>query len=261
MSTEATDAEWTAHFVASLGLELWSEDGVTHGRANLLPEMWAVGTESPRMGVLATMVDIVAGCPSGGALNPTVDLRLTLLARPPSRGTVLLRCQPVKVGRRLFVGETILHTGNPDRPFARSTCTFMNQRIGDWEPTFGRPAPGPLGFPSFDELLRPRRAAPGVLEMDAHASVSNGPGGTVQGGAQALLAELAGAHALDALAAGLSAVDLEIRFLNRVRADTVVAAAEVLGGNLDTVAVRVPIHDADADRRIVSLVSLGFQRL
>jgi acyl-coenzyme A thioesterase PaaI-like protein len=59
----------------------------------------------------------------------------------------------------------------------------------------------------------------------------------------------------------LSVVDLEIRFLNRVRADTVVAAAEVLGGNLDTVAVRVPIHDADADRRIVSLVSLGFQRL
>jgi hypothetical protein len=37
------DTEWSAHFVAALGIELWPEDGITHGRAELRPEMWADG--------------------------------------------------------------------------------------------------------------------------------------------------------------------------------------------------------------------------
>jgi acyl-coenzyme A thioesterase PaaI-like protein len=253
VSDEAGDVAWTEHFIGALGVELWHQDGLTHGRAELRPEMLAPGTALPRLGVLATMVDIVAGCPQIGMLNPTVDLRVLLVARPPSSGTILLRCDPVKIGRRLFVGETILHTGDPDRPFARSTCTFMNQKIAETGTMFGAGPAGPLGVPSFDEILRARTVARGVLEMDAHGSVSNGPGGTIQGGAQALLGELAAVQALGDRGI-FTAVDLEIRFLNRVRSESVVATADVLDDEGIGTFARVGIRDADADARLVSLV-------
>jgi hypothetical protein len=94
-AADAADADWSASFVGALGLELWVEDGMTHGRALLRPEMWAPGTDVPRLGVLATMVDIVVGTQPDGPLNPTVDLRITLLERPPSAGEVYLVCRPV----------------------------------------------------------------------------------------------------------------------------------------------------------------------
>ena len=78
------------------------------------------------MGVLATLVDMVAGSPAHAVINPTVDLRVSLLDRAPSSGVIELVCHPVKIGQRLFVGETLLHTGDVDRPFARSLCTFIN---------------------------------------------------------------------------------------------------------------------------------------
>src|SRR5262245_5352286 len=95
-AADAADAEWSAHIVGALGLELWAADGLTHGRAMLRPEMWAPGTEVPRLGVLATMVDVVIGSLPGGALNPTVDLRIALLDRPPSEGEIGLVCHPLK---------------------------------------------------------------------------------------------------------------------------------------------------------------------
>jgi acyl-coenzyme A thioesterase PaaI-like protein len=258
--TPDADEEWSAHFVSALGIELWPEGGITHGRAELRPEMWAPGTDVPRLGVLATMVDMVVGSPPTGAINPTVDLRVTLLARPPAEGTVLLECRPVKVGRRLFVGETLLHTGDADHAFARSTATFMNEPIPDATAMF-RPLPGTrLAAPSFDEILNTRILAPGLMEMDAHPRVSNGPGGTIQGGAQALLGEIAAEHALEPRGR-FAAVDLDIRYLNRVRTESVVATAQVLPGELEHVTVRVPITGNGDDERIVSLVSVACREL
>jgi acyl-coenzyme A thioesterase PaaI-like protein len=254
------DAESPAHFVAALGMEVWHEDGIAHGRAELRPEMWIPGTELPRLGVLATMADVVGGSPPGGLINPTVDLRVTLLSRPPSRGSIMLLCRPVKVGRRLFVGEVILHSGDAERPFARSTVTFMNQPMGNSPISFGPRELEPMAVTSFDELLAARFPAAGIVEMDAHPALSNGEGGTIQGGVQALLGEIAGEHALQHRGR-FHAVDLEIRYLNRVRGETVTASAEVLDGDLADVCVRVPINDPAAGGRIVSLVSLMCREL
>lgn len=250
------DEEWSAHFVGALGIELWEDGGITHGRAPLRPEMWAPGTDVVRLGVLATMVDMVVGSPPTGAINPTVDLRVTMLSRPPAEGSVHLACVPAKVGRRLYVGETILHAGDPDRPFARSIATFMNQPIPGATTMFGFRDRPPLTARSFDEILNSRVRAPGVVEMDAHPKVSNGPGGTIQGGAQALLGEVAAEHALEPRG-HFAAVDLDIRYLNRVRTDSVVAAATVLPGELEHVTVRVPITGVGDGGRIVSLVSVA----
>lgn len=248
------DEEWGAHFIAALGLELWLEDGITHGKAELRPEMWAPGTRMPRIGVLATMVDVVAGSLPTGPVNPTVDLRISLLSLPPSEGTVLMACRPLKLGRRLYVGETALHTGDPQRPFARALTTFMNEPIPGLVP-FAHRASSPIAASSFDHLLDARVVAPGTVEMDGHPSVSNGFHGTIQGGAQSLLAEIAAEHALEPMGSFLP-VDLDVRFINRMRTESAVATAEVLSGDLSGVRTRVPIAESGDGGRIVSLVSI-----
>ena len=182
-------------FVGGLGISLWTEGDLALARAEIQPEYFKPGTDRIRLGVLATLVDMVAGSPAHAIINPTVDLRVTLLAPAPTQGAIELVCHPVKSGRLLFIGETLLHTGDPSRPFARSVCTFMNKPL-DAERTAIFPV-GQLGHDSYDDSLQIRETAPGVYEMDNHDVVRNGANGTVQGGAQALLAELTGERALD----------------------------------------------------------------
>jgi acyl-coenzyme A thioesterase PaaI-like protein len=246
------DAE-PVSYVGALALDLTFDDGITRGRAELQPEMLAPGTDRPRLGVLATLVDMVAGFLPTGPINPTVDLRVSLIDHPPSTGTIFLECHPAKIGRRLFVGETILHTGDVERPFARSTVTFMNQPMVH-EAAFNAPPAVAIGAASFDDLLRPRERDARTIEMDPHPWVSNGAAGTIQGGAQALLAEIAAERAL--LPRKLSTVDLDIRFLNRMRSGPVAATAEIAPGDVDDAFVRVAITDVGDDDRLVSVVTL-----
>ena len=193
--------------------------------AEVQPEFFAPGTDRVRMGVLATLVDMVAGSPAHSIINPTVDLRVSLLAPAPTSGAIELVTYPVKSGRLLFIGETLLHTGDLARPFARSVCTFMNKPL-DSERTGIFPV-GQLGADHYDASLQLREPEPGLFEMDNHEIVRNGANGTVQGGAQALLAELAGERALElgGVAVDHEAVDLEIRYLNRVKEGPVRARA------------------------------------
>jgi acyl-coenzyme A thioesterase PaaI-like protein len=256
---DLADRDWTNHFVGSMAVALWAEGGITHGKAVLRAEMWQPGTEIPRLGILATFVDLVAGMRPTGAINPTVDLRITLVSRPPSVGNVYTACEPVKDGRRLFVGELHLHTGDPATPFAHATVTFMNQLIPGVPFTTFEDRVGPLGT-TFDDLLEARFPMPGTVEMDAHPAVSNGPGGTIQGGVQSVLAQIAAERALEHRGR-FSAVDLHIQFLNRVRTQSVTATAQVLPDAFDQVLVRVPIVEAGADGRIVSLVTVVCREL
>lgn len=254
-ATEVADTRWTESIIGAIGLELWVDDGRTHGRARLRPEMWAPGTEVPRLGVLATMTDVVVGMLPTGPVNPTVDLRLTLLARPPSVGDIQLVCDVLKHGRQLVVGECLLYVDDPSSPFARSTCTFLNRVVGGPEmSTWERRTELPE-IPTFDELLKARVVDRGVIEMDAHAGISHGPGGTIQGGALALLGEIAAEHALEPRGR-FATVDLEIRYLNRVRTESVVATAEILPGDVSGAQVRVPICETGDDGRIASLVTV-----
>ena len=256
--TDESDVPAFPSFVGGLGVEMWIEDGCTHGRAEVRPEMLAPGRDRLRVGVLATLVDMVAGSLPHGAINPTVDLRVSVVDRPPVRGTVHLVCRPAKLGRRLFVGETLIDAGDPDRPFARSIVTFMNELI-------------PESFDVRGAQQRRRWAHRRSTRCSIRAtwpttssrctrttSVRNGPAGTIQGGAQSLLAEIAAERAL-ASRGEFDVADLDIRFLNRVRTGPVVATAEVLPDGLDGIPVRVPITEPGADSRIVSLVTLRFR--
>jgi acyl-coenzyme A thioesterase PaaI-like protein len=245
-------------YVGGLGITLWIEGDLALGRAEVQPEFFKPGTDRVRLGVLATLVDMVAGSPAHAIINPTVDLRVSLLDHAPTSGAIELVTYPVKSGRQLFVGETVLHTGDPERPFARSVCTFINKPLLA-ERSDGVYPTGQLGHDSYDESLRLREPEPGVFEMDNHDVVRNGANGTVQGGAQALLAELAGERALADVEGEYEAVDLEIRYLNRVRTGPVRATGELLAGGFDGRWVRVSITEPPADDRIVALTTLQFR--
>jgi acyl-coenzyme A thioesterase PaaI-like protein len=244
------------NFVGGLGIELWIDGDLAFGRAEVQSSFLRPGTDRVRMGVLATLVDMVAGSPAHAIINPTIDLRVSLLSRAPTSGAIELVCYPVKVGQRLFIGETLLHTGDPSRPFARSVCTFLNRPL---EVERGDQKKFPvteLGSATYDEALQLRETEPGTFEMDLHEVVRNGANGTIQGGAQALMTELAGERALGDRADDHEVVDLEIRYLNKVRHDRVRATGEVVPGVLDGICVRVPIVESDADERIIALSTL-----
>ncbi len=260
--TETEAQVVTPGFVNGLGISLWTEGDLALARAEVQPEYFKPGTDRVRLGVLATLVDMVAGSPAHAIINPTVDLRVSLLAPAPTSGSIELVTHPVKSGRLLFVGETLLHTGDPAQPFARSVCTFMNKPL-DAERTGIFPL-GQLGAEHYDASLQVREPEPGVFEMDNHEIVRNGANGTVQGGAQALLAELTGERAL--ARAGLLdgdgdfvAIDLEIRYLNRVKEGPVRAHAEIVPSTFGGPWVRVATTEPPADNRIVSLTTLQYR--
>jgi acyl-coenzyme A thioesterase PaaI-like protein len=251
-----TEVATPPNFVGGLGIELWIEGDLALGRAEVQPSFFKPGTDRVRMGVLATLVDMVAGSPAHAVINPTIDMRVSLLEHAPTSGPIELVCYPVKIGQRLFIGETLLHTGDPSRPFARSVCTFLNRPLEvDREEQKKWPA-NELGSPTYDEALQLRESVPGTFEMDLHEVVRNGANGTIQGGAQALMAELAGERALADLDGDHEIVDLEIRYLNKVMNGPVLATGEVIPGVVDGTYVRVPMIEPAPDGRVVALTTL-----
>ena len=74
-----TEVVITPSFVGGLGIELWIDGDRAHGRLEIQPTFLKPGTDRVRLGVLATLVDMVAGSPAHAIINPTVDLRVTLL--------------------------------------------------------------------------------------------------------------------------------------------------------------------------------------
>ena len=82
---------------------------------------------------------------------------------------------------------------------------------------------------------------------------------TVQGGAQALLAELAAAHALGA-GEPLVATDLDIRFLDRLYVGPLAARAIEVEGHDGVPRAHVTLFDAGKDDRLVSAVTVSMTR-
>jgi acyl-coenzyme A thioesterase PaaI-like protein len=219
------------------------------------------GTERPRLGVFATLADLVAGMPPTGALTPTVDLNIQLMVRPPSVGTLHVVCHPTKMGRRLFVGEVLIDSGA--EPFARGTVTFLNQQMpGDHHPDrfngrLGPRAPLPR---SLDDLLQPAYPDERTIVVECGPTINNGPGGTVQGGVQATIAELASEWALSPIG-NFAVTDLDIRYLGRVQVGPVAAVADVMAVNGQTAFVRVALRDSGNADRLVSVVATVCHRV
>lgn len=245
------------HFVLAIGVQLemgHGEAGTVDGVVPIRPEMFVPATRRMRTGALMTMLDIVAGHVPAGAISPTVDLRLQVVGPVPEAGAVHLRGRPLRVGRRLVVGETSF-TDDDGVEFARALSTFINQSVGT-DMLLGVRTQASIPESSIDDLIAARPHGPMALEVDAGPRISNGPGGTVQGGVQCWLAEMAVEHALGN-GRRLAAVDLDIRYLNPLTAGPLVATVEPVGRpTSDVLYARVALTDAGNAHRLVSHVAL-----
>ncbi|HEY3941031.1 MAG TPA: hotdog domain-containing protein [Acidimicrobiales bacterium] len=263
-SAEPSLDESGPHFVAALGLEQWIDGATTNGRAAIGPELCAPGSQHPRIGVLATMADLVVGSRPEGPINPTVDLRVRLLARP-AMSTVRVRCDALRSGRNLFVGHARFYADDDVAPFATSVATFMNRPIV--LAGLPRPAPRGAGAPvHVEDLMAARFDATGSAEIHLVPRLVNGTGGTVQGGVLATLAELVAERAI-AEPGRAAVVDLDVRYLARVRVGPVRATAtrlegpgarSAVGGGQ---AVEVRMVDVGFDARPVAFVTAAVTRL
>ena len=81
------------------------------GAAPVLVQTFAPGSHTIRTGILATYVDIVGGHVPAGALGPTIDLRIQVVAPTPTQGEIRLVGRPLRIGTRQVIAETTLHDG------------------------------------------------------------------------------------------------------------------------------------------------------
>jgi acyl-coenzyme A thioesterase PaaI-like protein len=245
------------HFIALLNIGLTTEEDHVVGRAPVVPPLFAPGTSTLRSGPLTGFVDLVAGHTPQGPYGPTIDLRLQLFGERPTTGTLVGRSRPLRVGKRLIVSEVLLFAGDDARaPFGRAVTTFQHVHVG---PGFldAPPRPHrPVHDVCFDDILEVRAEGPARLVIGASSRVDNGVQGTVQGGAQAYLAELAAEHALGG-GRRLVADDLDIRFLGRMHVGPLVATVRDLGrGPGDAQLATVALTDGGDGDKLVSHVAL-----
>jgi acyl-coenzyme A thioesterase PaaI-like protein len=238
-----------AHFLAAMAIAVDYDERGTKGSAMLVPSMWPTWSRRPRLAILASFVDVIAGHLPDAPVNPTVDLRVQVTGPVPETGLVEMTGRALRIGRRLVVAETsLVHEG---KLFAVATTTFVNKVIGT-----GPMSPGGHdhnALESYEKLVDAKVVDERTIEVESTPQLSNGFAGTIQGGVQAFVAELAAEHLLDP---GAEAVDLDIRYLNRMEVGPLRAEAHSTGNSGGLEAVRVRLFDAGNDDRTVSYVSL-----
>lgn len=235
----------------AIGMETWHEDGHACGR--LPVASWLLGPSgSLRISALATLVDVIVGIPPTGAVNPTTDLVVTWLARPPVGAMVRGDVTILQHGRRLIVGEAPVVEEATGDVVAWSSATFVNRVVaGDVDYATPRHWGGPADphLPLVTSLgIVPVGAGAAELDMDPRV-VNPVAGGTIQGGIQAVLAEVA---AETVLGDGHWVSHLAIRFLSAARVGPVRATATALPGDGTQRTARVEIRDTGNGDRLVS---------
>jgi acyl-coenzyme A thioesterase PaaI-like protein len=234
-------------FIAKLGISYRSDGDVVVGRFDVTDDMRVAGTRQVRAGLLATVADVVSGWGANAAVFPRIPLTVDLTVHRLSdfAGDSLdVVARLLRVGRTTIVAET-LFTQGPAVALSHATFTVSPRPEDGFGDTVGvaRPARAPsLAGPILDDIGA-RVVAPGVAELDRLPYVMQ-PAGTIQGGAVALLAEMAAESR-----AGAPVTDLEIRYLSAVRVGPARAVAELLGPGL----VRVEVRDTGHGDRLASL--------
>lgn len=121
-------------YVAALGIEYvahgddWAELALP-SRPDLVdfPELDIVSN-----GAVFSLIDSCAGfavfARRGAIGHATIDLRLDYVGAPPPGATMTARMECYRLTRRIAFVRGIAHAGDPERPIANATGTFM---LGD----------------------------------------------------------------------------------------------------------------------------------
>jgi len=234
--------------MGELGLEHWIDGELSHGRAAIVPGLCVPGTRIPRIGALTLMIDVIAGQPPSGAINPTTDISVHMTELRPM-DSVHIVSRVLKAGRLLAVMEAQVMAGDDAEPFAVSLSTFLNRRISTSGPgtqRVHRALAAPLA-----ERIGARVLAPGTVELPLLPAVRNDFHGTILGGVMAILAELA-AESMFADAGPVVVTDLDVRFLNRVKVGPALAVAKTVMTGPQGHDLAIEVFDSgDSDRMAV----------
>lgn len=228
-----------------------SEDGMTMtGDATITDAVRQSGSSLPRPSVLATIADCVAGVPACLTTTPRLAVTLDIVVRILSDrcgDSLALTAEIVKMGRSTVAAEVCFTDALTHELVAHSYVTFMaSPRPQDAAPPLirGMRTTGsmPVAFPDY---IGARVLEPGVTEIE-HGPFLQQASGTLQGGAVALLAEMAA----ETLTGG-TVLDLDTRYLTAVRQGPGRATAISLGAGL----VRAEVRDVGNGNRLATLVS------
>lgn len=239
-------------FLGSIGMELWADGGVGKGRVPA--DGWVLGPAGGlRLGILGILADMVLGMPPGGRTASTADLAVGWTASPPASGGIVCTGRVLKSGQRLTTGDALV-ADEEGCTVGWAAGTFITASVA--VPTDASSLPRQWGAAggrssSVEEALHAERQGPGVVDLPMRAEVVNGPGGTVQGGIQTVLAELAAEGAVP----GMRFVsEIAIRYLRRAKVGPLRATASSLPGRGPSRRVRVELVDIGHEDRLVSVV-------
>jgi acyl-coenzyme A thioesterase PaaI-like protein len=235
-------------FITRIGVSYRADGDAVLGRFEVSEHERVPGTRLVRAGVLATVADVVAGWGANRHVFPriplTVDLSVHWL-RPLDRDVLEVTARVLKAGATTVVSETTFADPGTNEPAIICYVTFVvSPRPED---AFTQPLPervqqSSLARPIMDDIGA-RIISPGIAELDRVPYVMQ-PAGTIQGGAVALLVELAA----ESIAAA-PIEDLEIRYLAAVRIGPARAVAEVIAPGL----MRVELRDVGRPDRLATV--------
>lgn len=236
----------------------------------LVPEIEGVG--GPRLGVIATLVDVAGGGAALEAVKPdwiaTSDLAVHRLD-PPVGSSLEARPQVVRAGRSSVVLEVEVRSGGARVALATMGFTRLGARGGAQQHP-GRPA-GRVEFAHPESGLRrpvlaeigaqDREEAGGVVELAMSPYVVNSLG-ALQGGAAAVLleraAELAGR---EALGAEVVVSDLSIHFIALGRIGPMRTRARLLRRGEAGALLRIELVDIGAEGRLGALATAWVEQI
>lgn len=242
------------HIMRELGFSVSGSDSEVQGIGHVTPEMWAPGTESLRLSILAAWADVASGYIAVGLFDPGVPVTLDLdvhLHRPTvGIDTVTMQARVQKSGRSVSVLS--IEIAGDDEPVGFAHATFMaSPNPGLRMPTIVRDEglnqthPASLAVP-YSDRARCQRLEPGLASIPMLPDGLNASG-TLNGGLLALVVEEA---ALSAEPGPAALASLSMRYAQPVRVGPAVARAEVRAG-LGSIIVR----DAGRDDRLAVIAS------
>lgn len=259
------------HLLRDLRIVVERDAGGATASLEIVPEMLD-GTGRPRVGVLATLVDVVAGETAIRAVAPswiaTSDLSVSVAALPPS-GSIEVRPRVIRRGRQTVVLEAIFRERHSRAEIGLATLGFAVLPARGEIQTSPRwsEAPEPrseLALPDsglrktlLDAIgleLDPTR--PGVARLAVRPDLLNSLG-AVQGGAIAILAEAAADH-LATLGLGLPVRvrSLALHYLKLARVGPVRAEARAIARTLGGVLVRVELFDEGGGDELLTVATV-----
>ena len=249
--TDLPPLEMRARIVTELGFLTEIDDDGVRGSAPVVPEICYPGTVIPRMSVLLTWADIVAGIAGARATQRvavTLDLDVHLIHQPVGAKDIAASATVVKAGQSISVSEVLFHADGSSTPFALAYATFMSppgEPVIVNGPEGGMFTQRRLLEVPFAERANARRLGPGIAEVPRSEEALN-PVGSIQGGLVALAAE----EAVLAARPDQVLVSLDMRYLRSFKNGAAHAVAAV-DGDL----ARIRITEGGPDGRLGTIAT------